>query len=1171
VRSLQRYLDNWLKTIVAIALLALIAVLVAHDGYRKIAQERERELTSLVEAISTSLQNEYRHTRQYARFVARRPEIVSATRALLQIPRDADQLSSAPAQRLLRNVMQPLIDSNLYQGFFVIARDNISLASSRDHNLGTPNPVVRQSLMLARAWGGQTILSLPQRADVDLHDADGLLRSNLPTMFVITPIRDRAGGIMALLALRLNPHTTIFRSLEAGRRGDTGESYLFDRRGRLLSDSRFKRTLQRNGRMAPGDVAFGNFQLTPPDREVPTLAVGKALNGIDDVDVEGYTSYRGETVVGAWRWLPEHEIGVVVELGQREAFRGFAWLRNAVFGTTLAAAMLLIAVTAMSRGRQRVLEGIVERRTRALTEERARLDTLFEQAPHGLITLDEEQRITRFSACARDIFGYTENTVIGEPLAAILAEHLPQIDLDQGAAHIELNAQRSDGSLVPVELSISETKTQLGRFSLVIVRDISEPKRLEAAMRDEIRLRKNAEQRQRQLLDAAGEGIFGTDNNGIITFINPAGAQLLGYQPVDLIGRDPTVGAGLHPELFSADNPIADPTQFSEGTEETLLTRSDNTRFAAEYLRTPLMAEGRAQGAVVVFSDISARKRADQSLQLADNVFEHITEGVLVTDAVGNILRVNRALCDMVGYSADEIVGQPRPPYHSGEHAPVFYQQIWDALAKSGRWDGEIWNRRRNGDLFPTWQTIVAVNDSDGETSRYVSVTRDITNQKRNEQRIHRLAYFDTLTGLPNRELFNDRFAHAIQRAKREDKQVALLFLDLDRFKNVNDSLGHPVGDRLLQAVAERLGHLVRSEDTIARLGGDEFTILLESTGDRDTIARVAAKVVEGLSRPFAVDEHMLHIGTSVGISVYPDDGIDVTTLIKHADTAMYQAKAAGRSNFHFYAEGLSSHAIEKVRLEAKLHRAVSGDEFLLHYQPQFNRDGEIVGIEALLRWDDPDSGLVPPGDFIPLAEETGLIVIIGEWVLRTACATMRQWLDSGAPDMRMSVNLSGPQITRGDIAQTVADVLEQTGLPARHLELEVTETFVMDNADNAFDVLQRLRQLGVRIAIDDFGTGHSSLANLKRLPVDTLKIDRAFVNDVPHDADDVAIARAIIALAKQLQLGTVAEGVETEEQKRFLGEEGCETFQGFLLSRPMPAEDIARRWLNTPRAQGMN
>jgi diguanylate cyclase (GGDEF)-like protein/PAS domain S-box-containing protein len=788
--------------------------------------------------------------------------------------------------------------------------------------------------------------------------------------------------------------------------------------------------------------------------------------------------------------------------------------------------------------------------------ERARLDELVGLIPMGILTLDRDGRITDLNAHAEEVFASEERKLVGRDFTTLLAEPLELLQSASVAGPVKINGLDPYGGLIPLELSIGSLGAGQGQVRFVVVNDVSQHQRLESALRQGVDRCRESEQRQRLLIDTVGEGIFGLDRDGRVNFMNPAAARMLGYRLDEV--RDRRIGEG--PDglgICQANCPMLarDPNDNLKG--ETRLKRSDGSVFDVGFSLTPMPEHS---GAVVVFGDISSRKRAEASLMLAERVFQHITEGIVVADSTGRILRVNRALCAMVGYDEADLIDQPRPPYQSGEHPPVFYQQMWDTLHKEGHWEGEIWNQRRDGELFPTWQTIVAVTD-DEVAVEYVSVIRDITEQRRSEQRIHRLAYFDNLTGLPNRELFFDRFTHAIQRAHRLRSRLALLFLDLDRFKNVNDGLGHPIGDQLLQAVARRLQRLVRGEDTIARLGGDEFTILLESASDRDAIGAVAQKVVEALSQPFTIEDHKLHIGASIGISLYPTHGDDATTLVKHADAAMYQAKAAGRNNYQFFDRSMSSGTRNRMALETRLHRAIHNEEFTLHYQPLFGADGQMVGVEALIRWQDPVMGMIPPGDFIPLAEETGLIVVIGEWALRSACQQMRHWQARGAPSIRLSVNLAGPQIMRGNIVVAVDEVLRDTGIDPQLLELEVTETFVMDHVEQVVSILSGLRDLGVRIAVDDFGTGHSSLATLKRLPVDTLKIDRAFVNDLPDDRNDVAIARAILAMARELSLETIAEGVETEQQRKFLAAEGCDYFQGFLLARPLPPEAVEPIW----------
>jgi len=463
--------------------------------------------------------------------------------------------------------------------------------------------------------------------------------------------------------------------------------------------------------------------------------------------------------------------------------------------------------------------------------------------------------------------------------------------------------------------------------------------------------------------------------------------------------------------------------------------------------------------------------------------------------------------------------------------------------------------------VYPQWLTINVIHSDDGEIDNYVAVFSDISTIKQSEERLQHLAHHDALTNLPNRLLLRDRLEHAIDHARRNGHTVAVLFLDLDHFKSINDSLGHPVGDQVLQGVAERLVGCVRQDDTVARLGGDEFVVLLEQVGGLEHAGKVTKKVLDLFTNPVVVDKHEISISSSIGVSLYPRDGNDVDSLLKHADAAMYRAKDKGRNTSQFYTEELSSDAFERFLLETSLRRAVQEKQFMLYYQPQFSlRSGRLVGTEALVRWQHPDLGLISPARFIPLAEEIGVINSLGEWVLFEACQQMKTWSDAGFPGYQIAVNLSGLQVKRGDIVETVERVLAETGLTPSALELEITESFIMGQTEESIKILEALRSIGVTLAIDDFGTGYSSLSYLKKLPINKVKIDRSFVKDIPMDSNDEAIARAIIALAHSLQLGMVAEGVETEAQQGFLRSQRCDQAQGFLYSKPVPAEEFFRQ-----------
>lgn len=557
--------------------------------------------------------------------------------------------------------------------------------------------------------------------------------------------------------------------------------------------------------------------------------------------------------------------------------------------------------------------------------------------------------------------------------------------------------------------------------------------------------------------------------------------------------------------------------------------------------------------------EISDRKRTEEALRLAAAVFENTTEGAMVTDSKGRIIAINRAFTEITGYAQNDVIGKTPSVLDSDRHDQAFYKTLLDSIIHTGRWKGEIWKRRKNGETFPLWLTTSTVRDDSGYVTHYVTLFSDITSLKAYQTQLEQLAHHDPLTGLPNRLLFHARLKHALEHARREGGRVAVLFFDLDHFKNINDSLGHPAGDRLLQAVTERLRHLVREEDTVARLGGDEFTLLLERVQEPKDAGVVAEKVLQVFTHPFDLDGHETYITGSVGISLFPDDGQDVTTLLKNADSALYQAKAQGRNMYHFYTQALTAAAYKRLALESSLRHAVTRGEFILHYQPQVDlSDGQVVGAEALVRWRHPERGLMLPMEFIPLCESTGLIVVLGEWVLRSACDQAKRWQNEGLPPLRIAVNVSSIQLARSQIADTVERVLKDTGLEPGYVELEITESLLMQQTKQTLASLDALKAMGVMLAIDDFGTGYSSLSYLKRLPLHRLKIDKSFVRDIPEDADDKAITRAVIALGDHLQLAVVAEGVETQAQMEFLRTNGCDEAQGYLYGKPLPAEEFA-------------
>ncbi|MBT0962111.1 EAL domain-containing protein [Denitromonas iodatirespirans] len=550
-----------------------------------------------------------------------------------------------------------------------------------------------------------------------------------------------------------------------------------------------------------------------------------------------------------------------------------------------------------------------------------------------------------------------------------------------------------------------------------------------------------------------------------------------------------------------------------------------------------------------------ALNASQRNLHLAEKVIESSLEGILITDDKVRIISVNPAFTRLTGYQAEEVVGRNPSLLNSGRQGPDFYREMWVKLSADGHWQGEIWNRRKSGELYPELLTITAIKDRDGTLTNYAAVFSDISQLKENEAHIRHLAYFDPLTGLPNRRLLEDRLQVALAHAHRNRNRAAVLFIDLDRFKRINDSLGHEVGDKLLMEVARRLCACLREDDTVARMGGDEFIVVLSDLTDPDDAAHTATRIIESLRRPVQVDAHELTVTTSVGISIFPDDSRDPVALIKNADTAMYRAKDEGRNAFQLYQPAMNARSLEHLALESALHRALAREELVLHFQPLVDIGTQrTVAAEALLRWRHPELGLVPPADFIPLAEETGLIVPIGEWVLRAACLQHAQWRAAGHGELRMLVNISARQFRHEGFTATVARVIAETGMPAAQLTLELTETMLMDGSEHIIGVLEGLRALGVHLALDDFGTGYSSLAYLKRFPIDELKIDRLFIRDIDRNDNDAAIAEAIVKLAHSLGLRVVAEGVETAAQLEILARHGCDLAQGFHFSKPIEA-----------------
>jgi len=553
-----------------------------------------------------------------------------------------------------------------------------------------------------------------------------------------------------------------------------------------------------------------------------------------------------------------------------------------------------------------------------------------------------------------------------------------------------------------------------------------------------------------------------------------------------------------------------------------------------------------------------ALKKSQKNLFLAKKIINASLDGIMITDSSSTILQVNPAFTALTGYCEKEAIGQTPRILSSGQHDKKFHDEMWQTLRKEGVWQGEIYNKKKSGELYLEWLTIIEIKESEDEDLLYAAIFSDITERKKAEKRITALAYFDELTHLPNRRLFSDRLEMALATAKRDNQILVVMFLDLDHFKQVNDTLGHTIGDLLLQQVASRLQHYVKAGDTLARLGGDEFTLLLTEVDEVNEILDFANQLIQCLEEPFKIQEHEISITTSIGAAVFPDDGIDSDELLKHADVAMYRSKELGRNSFQLYKPAMNARSLERMVMESKLNKALKNNCFELYYQPKINAlNSKVVGVEALIRWRDAELGFVSPASFIPLAEDLGLIIDLDIWVLNQACKQIKEWIKIGIGFGRVSVNISALHLTEGNLVLAVQNALNLWQVPAQMLEVEVTETSFISSMDEAKKVLKALKALDVHIALDDFGTGYSALSYLTQLPIDTIKIDASFIAKIPDEYGNSQIVKAIIALAQSLDLELVAEGVEKEKQLHFLQSVGCNIIQGYFYSKALPKNEF--------------
>ena len=815
-----------------------------------------------------------------------------------------------------------------------------------------------------------------------------------------------------------------------------------------------------------------------------------------------------------------------------------------------------------------------ESRTRLFKSER-RFRSLLERAPDPTWIVDGS-RIVECNDAAIEVLGYSSredllklhpsklsppNQPDGENSRA-KARRMTAIAKKQGLHRFEWILSKADASEFVAEMTFSVVDIEDRENIYCVCRDITERKRVESlAERERVRLR--------TILETASDGIHILDSEGVLVEANEAFLEMLGY--------DDTVIGKLH----VTDWDVQDSWEVISGRIEDMIVQRKKMVFETRHHRrdgSVLDVEISASGIEIegkgylyaASRDISERKRTEADLRIAATTFDS-QEGIFITDANAGILRTNRAFEEITGYSSEEAVGQNPRLLSSGRHPPAFYTAMWESIVSAGTWRGEIWNRRKNGESYPQYLSITAVKKEDGTVTHYVASFTDITERKVAADKIEHLAFYDSLTDLPNRRLMLDRLRQAVANSARHNRHGALMLIDLDNFKTLNDTLGHAIGDQLLKEVALRLKASIREGDTVARLGGDEFVVILEDLDESDAAPRqaesVAEKILARLRYPYQLDlaradgspgSRSHHCTSSIGISLFRDHSIQGDDLMKRADLAMYQAKAAGRNTIRFFDPGMQAAVTERVVMEADLRKAIADQQFLLHYQVQIDVSGRAIGAEVLLRWQHPERGMVSPAEFIPLAEETELILPLGLWVLETACRQLSTWARTpGTAHLTLAVNVSARQFRQPDFADQILAVLNDSKADPAKLKLELTESLLLDDVDRIIAKMEILRAKGVGFSLDDFGTGYSSLAYLKRLPLSQLKIDQSFVRDVTTNPNAAAIARTVVALAQNLELGVIAEGVETEAQRDFLAQAGCFNYQGYFFGRPLPIEDF--------------
>ncbi len=1006
-----------------------------------------------------------------------------------------------------------------------------------------------------------------------------------PVFIMAVPIRDPQGVVIGVLMGSTNLDMPNFLDeITESRYGQNGYYLLEEPVGRLIITGTGKRRVMQ---------ALPAIGINP--------LIDRHIKGFEDTGVT--TNPLGVEVLASAKRIPVANWMIVAALPTEEAFAPiYAMQQRMLLATMLltllagviiwwmlkrqlspiSAAMKTLASLAetnqpvqhLNIGRQdeigqliaafnRLLEKLSLQKD-ALEKSEVRFRNFFEKNSSAILIVEPSTgQITEANNAAATYYGYSLAQLAGMPIANIntlpperIAEEIKQASCEDRNTFF-FRHRLASGEVRDVE--VHSTPMESGGHGLLfsIVYDITARKEVLTALRA-------SETWLRSIFENANTGIATVDLDGRISSFNAAFRKLLGYDAETLQGM--ALSTFTHPDDLKLE--LGYLTEIRAGTREhyhmtkRYIASDKRVLWVDLFITVVRDAQNDLSYFVGIVHDITARKQGEEDLRIAAVAFES-QQSMMITDANRVILRVNQAFTASTGYSVEEAVGKTPKMLQSGRHNAAFYRELWKTIQHSGGWQGEVWDKRKNGEVYPKWLTISAVKNNDGCITHFVGAHQDITERKQAEEKIEALAFFDQLTKLPNRTLLLDRLKQAKTASQRSGRYSALLFLDLDNFKTLNDTLGHDIGDMLLKQVANRLLQCVRAGDTVARLGGDEFVLILSSLSTSQTDAATATEIVaekirDTLNQNYQIDGVMHHSTASIGATLFNGTQTSIDDLMKQSDLAMYRSKAAGRNTFCFFDPAMEVAVKERAALEGDLRQALANQQFVLHYQAQIAGENRLIGAEVLVRWQHPLRGMVSPADFIPLAEETRLILPLGHWVLDTACAQLAIWASQpGMADLTLAVNVSVHQFRQADFVAQVLTVLKTTGANPQRLKLELTESLLVDNVEEIIEKMYALKAKGVGFSLDDFGTGYSSLSYLKRLPLDQLKIDQSFVRDVLIDPNDAVIAKTIVALAQSLGLGVIAEGVETEPQRNFLASAGCHAYQGYFFSRPLPLADF--------------